>query len=107
MSVTTAAMPATSLTISSTSAPALNGTYGLGPLESAGMQGEVNAIVLDNTFADGSAALNWPDTKGTGHSFTVAQFKSFATAIALYRAERVQYCAGVVTTAPSNAVTIP
>lgn len=95
------------ITITSTGTPALSGTYGLGVSESQGMQGEVNAIALNGTFADGSGSLTWPDTKGTGHSFTVAQFKSFATAIALYRAERVQYCAGVVTTAPSNAVTIP
>lgn len=106
MSATTT-FPAT-ITITSTSTPALNGTYNVGErTNAAGLQAEINAVALNSTFADGSESLIWPDSKGTGHSFTVAQFKTFALAIALYQAQTAQYVAGVTSVAPANTATIP
>lgn len=107
MPATPATPPVTSLVITSTSTPSLSGSYGIGSLETGGMQGEVNAIALNGTFADGSATVNWPDTKGASHAFTVAQFKELVTAVGLYRAQLLQHSAGILATAPSNTATIP
>lgn len=102
------ALVAITLTITSTSTPSVSGTYNIGgTLESNGIQGEANAVALNGTFADGSEALNWPDIKGVGHSFTVAQFKAFAAAAGLFMAQRMQYAAGLISTAPSSSATIP
>lgn len=97
------------LAITSTATPALNGTYLVNDLAGEGIQAEVNALWISNseTFADGTASLDWPDRAGTGHTFTVAQFKTFANACALFVAQCVQYSAGLTTTAPANTATIP
>ena len=110
MSTTTTTTPAIAktMTITSTATPTLNGTYNIaGAMETAGLLAEVNAIALDDAFADGTQTVNWPDINRTAHSFTVAQFKTFATAVALYKAQWTQYAYGLITTAPSNAATIP
>lgn len=106
MSTATTTAPATYLSVTSTSTPSLNGSYGITGVMAEGVQAEVNAIALNNAFADGSASVNWPDRSGAVHSFTVAQFKELATAMALYRAQCAQYAAGIVTTVPAGTATI-
>ena len=108
MSTTTIAPAriATTLTITSTSTPSLNGSYGIGPFESDGLQAQANAIAMDAAFADGTESLNWPDVNRVGHTFTVAQFKELLMAVALYRAQWVQFSCGLITTAPTSTATI-
>lgn len=94
------------IAITSTSTPALNGSYRTDGIFMLGLQAEINAVALDGTFADGTATLNWPDAKGAAHTFTVAQFKTLAMAIANFQAQCAQYAAGLIATAPSSSVTI-
>jgi hypothetical protein len=95
------------LTISSTSTAALNGTYNAGGLIMAAFQAQVNAVALDGTFADGTTTLEWPDKIGAPHAFSVAEFKSFAGALANFISLCTLYGMGIIQTAPSNTVTIP
>ena len=97
------------LTITSSSAPSLNGTYACDALRLSAMQQEVNAILLAGAtpaFADGSQAVNWPDTGGAGHSFNPAQFHELAVAVGNYVVQRLQYMIGLTTTQPPNTATI-
>lgn len=98
------------LTLTSTGTPTLNGTYSCTGLSAAGLQAEANALMLSGTtpvFADGTTSLNWPDSKGAGHTFTPAQFLELVHAIDLFLSQCAQYAAGVTTSPPSNAATIP
>jgi acyl-CoA synthetase (AMP-forming)/AMP-acid ligase II len=72
------------VTLTSTGAPALNAVYACDPATQQQIIAEVTSILLNGTFTDGSAALDWPDAGYALHTFSVAQFKSFATAVASY-----------------------
>jgi len=96
----------TSITITSTATPALNGTYSLTPAMVAGIQGQVAAVALNATFADGSAALSWPDASNAMHSFDVAQFKTFAQAVGNHLSLSAIYMCGLGAAPPTTA-TIP
>lgn len=102
------ALLAGGLAVTSTSTPALNGTYRTDGLAMTGIEAEMNALWISNsaTFADGSASLNWPDKSGASHTFSIAQFKELVTAISLFQAQCAQYAAGILTTAPANSATI-
>jgi len=97
---------ATGLTITSTSTPALNGTYACDSTVTADINAEITSIMLNSVFADGSTAIQWPDAMGTLHAFTITQFKAFATALASYVSGVRRYAAGVTTSLPSNQITI-
>ena len=72
--------------IVSTSAPALNGTYGLDSETRADIVAIVDGINGDEGFPPtGGTTMVWPDINGVGHTFTsTAQFVSFAAAIRNY-----------------------
>jgi hypothetical protein len=95
------------LTVTSQSDSALNGTYAadLGTMQA--MQHECNAILLNNTFADGTTTLNWPDKSGTSHSFTVAQFRTLISALAQFVTACFFYGNGTSTTEPSATANVP
>jgi len=96
------------LSVTSTATPALSGTYPVTGQELInGLQAQISAILLDNTFADGGAALAWPDIGGTTHSFDVAQFKTLASALLQFQAQWTAYAMGATTTAPPTTATIP
>ena len=95
------------LAITSTSTPALNGTYPVNAPAQAQISAEVTAILLNGTFADGAATVVWFDTSNAQHTFTAAQFKTFASAVAAYVSGWMKFAAGIVTTAPTQPVTIP
>jgi hypothetical protein len=105
---TVSAALAAGLTVSSTSAPAVNGTY---PLDSA-TQFEINSVVLfvqtNGDFPGGLSAYPWDDTSGAAHIFpSVAVFKEWATAVANYVAALKLYGAGATgATLPAASVTI-
>jgi hypothetical protein len=97
------------LTVSSSSTPALNGTYMCTDIMWDGIISEANAIALSGatpTFADGTTSLSWPDKAGVMHTFTPAQFHSFAMAVDSFVAQCAVYSV-TGATAPSNAATIP
>ena len=103
------ALLAMGLAVTSTGSPALSGTYACVGLGASSMQGEVNAMLLAGAtpvFADGSTSLEWPDLKGTVHTFNPAQFHELVVAIANFVNQCFQYSVGITTTAPPASVTI-
>lgn len=94
------------LTIASTSTPALDGTYATTSDSQQHIQAEVTAILLNGTFADGSTSLAWLDVAGDSHTFDVAQFKAFATAVAAFVSGCLRCVNGQSTTLPSASATI-
>lgn len=72
------------LMITSTVTPALDGTYAADPSTVAYVNSEVTSILLNNTFADGTATIEWPDALGTLHPMTIVQFKALAAALGVF-----------------------
>ena len=95
------------LTITSTSAAALDGTYAVDASAQQHVMAEITSIMLNGTFADGSATVDWLDVEGASHTFTVAQFKTFATAISAYVAALTKCMLGQLAALPAATVTIP
>lgn len=100
------AMIGTGLTITSTSTPALDGTYSVGATAQQQINAEVTSILLNDTFADGSSTIEWLDVTGASHAFTIAQFKTLATAIAAFVSACVKVMNGQVMTLPATTATI-
>ena len=96
---------ATGLTLTSTGTPALSGAYAV-DVTAQVITSQVTSILLNGTFADGTGSVAWPDTAGALHTFTIAQFKVFATAVAAYVAALFKAINGISTTLPSGSVTI-
>lgn len=92
--------------VTSTGTPALSGSYGITMQDQAHIGAEVQSIMLNGTFADGSSTVAWPDASGAVHTFSVAQFKAFATAIGAFVAACYKVLNGSSTTLPSAALTI-
>lgn len=98
---------AAGITITSTSTPALDGTYAATVTAQQQITAEITSILLNDTFADGTTTIEWLDTSGAAHAFTVAQFKTLATAIAAFVSGCVKAMNGQATTLPAAAMTIP
>jgi len=92
--------------VTSTSTPALSASYTITRDDQTHIQAEVQSLMLNGTFADGSSAVAWPDASGAVHTFTVAQFKAFATAVGAFVAACYKVLNGSSTTLPSAALTI-
>lgn len=75
---------ASGVALSSSSTPALNATYAIDQASQFNITAEMVSINTNGTFTNGQSSRPWPDSIGTYHVFTVAQFKSFSTAIAQY-----------------------
>lgn len=104
-----AAALAVGLAVTSTGAPALDGTYSLNQTNQNNVNATVTYILLNGTFPGGGTTMPWIDQNGDAHVFqTIASFKAFATAFANYVAAVALYAAsnGTVGSLPSNAVTI-
>lgn len=105
-----AAAVAAGLTVTWTVSATLNGTYALDPTTQFNMTAETVSLVTNSVFTNGQSTRNWPTLSGTFLSFTVAQFKALATAIALYldqlASAQATAAAGQSTAWPSASVTI-
>ena len=64
------ALLAGSLTIASTSTPALNGSYAIDPATQVHMQAEMLCVTVNGAFADATSSLAWPDAGGTARHGT-------------------------------------
>jgi len=98
---------AAGLTITSTATAALDATYPASALAQQQINAEVTSILLNGTFADGTATIGWLDVTGASHAYTIAQFKTLATAIGAFVSGCVKCINGQVTTLPSASTTIP
>jgi hypothetical protein len=78
------------IALTSTSTPALNGTYPLGvdPLLRQPVTGLMTAeqvlIAVHGKFSNGQTTRAWHDGGGTPHEFTTAQFSEFAAGAAQF-----------------------
>ncbi len=98
---------ATGLAVTSAGTPALSATYAVDAAAQAHIQAEVIAILLNGSFADGSASVAWPDTAGVIHDFAdVAAFKGFAAAVSAYVAALFKVINGTSTALPAATATI-
>lgn len=95
------------VTVTSTSTPALSGTYPADPSTISHIQSEMISIIVNGTFADGTATVAFPDITGGSHVFTLGEFKSFATAIGAFFAAAIKFANGTAPALPSSSVTIP
>lgn len=95
------------LAVTSTATSTLNGTYAVDDTAQNHVMAEITSIMLDGTFADGTTSVAWIDTAGGSHTFTVAQFKTFASALSSYVANLTKCMLGQITTLPSATATIP
>jgi hypothetical protein len=86
--------------IVSVSAPTLNGTYSCISDAQASVSAEVISILLNGTFTNAAASIDWHDAAGVAHTFNVAQFKAFAAAIAWF-------VGSLRTIAATNSGTLP
>jgi hypothetical protein len=101
------ALLSSGLTITSTSTPALNGTYPATPTAVSYVQAEMLSVLINGTFADGETTLQWADATGTLHTFpNVAVFKAFATAVGAFVAAATKVEIGASTTLPPASATI-
>ena len=62
--------------------------------------------MLNGAFADGGSTVAWPDASGTVHTFSVAEFKAFASGIGAYVAALYKVLNGTLSALPSPTVTI-
>ena len=101
---------AAGLTVTSTSAPNLNGTYAIDPNAIANIIANRLSILADGVQSNGQATMSWADMAGTFHSFDIAHFSAFATAVKQYVAAckmaSITQAAGGTPTWPTAFVTI-
>lgn len=106
---TAASAMAAGLAITSTSTPALNGTYPVDEIKQTQI-GQVEVYIQKNGKFPGSSgtSLAWFDISGTAHIFTsTALFSEFATAVADYVADLDLYGASAPgATLPAASITI-
>jgi len=100
------AMLAAGFQLTSTSTPALNGTYGCDPTSQSIVQSEIIALLLNAKFTNGNAAFAHFDKGGGQHSFSATQFKAFATAIAQFIGTLLPIVATNSGTLPTQPTTI-
>lgn len=96
------------LTVTSTSTPALNGTYEIDPISQGEISAVINYILVNNDFPGGVGTYPWSDMSGAFHVFpNVAIFKQWATAVANYVAQLKLYASGAPgVTLPASSITI-
>ncbi|MDD2878695.1 MAG: hypothetical protein PHZ23_15870 [Acidiphilium sp.] len=95
------------LAITSTGTPALDATYLYGQSIATQQLAETTSIILNGTFADGAATIEWPYTTGAAVTMTIAEFKVIVTTIAAWVSALTKCINGQSTTLPSASATIP
>lgn len=100
----------TGITLTWSATTTLNGTYGIDPSARNNIVAEIDSILLNSSFTNGQQSRGWLDSSNIPHSFSIAQFKIFATTIAAYVdqlfAALQTASAGLATTWPSATVAV-
>lgn len=101
---------AAGVAVTSTSTPAINGTYSCDATSQGLMTAEAVYIAESTalgsaTFTNGSTTKPWADAAGALHTFTTTQFLTFAMATARY-VDAVTTAVQTGAELPSNTVTI-
>lgn len=63
---------------------AIAGTYAVDQTHDFFIVSEASSILQNGTFTNGQVAKPWPDINGAVHTFSVAQWKEFDTAVASF-----------------------
>jgi hypothetical protein len=94
------------LAVTSTSAPAVDGTYALDPATQSKIAAMVLTIQVNGTFPNAMTTYPWPLLNGAFVTFpSVTVFKTWATALSNYVAALDLYAAGAPGTALPTAST--
>ncbi|MCG5072293.1 hypothetical protein [Paraburkholderia tagetis] len=93
--------------IKSTATASLNGTYSIDTLSQSDIIAIETGLNAGKGFPDGSTMFNYPDASGIMHSFSEADFSNFAAAVRDYVYALRSAVAGISTSLPSPAATIP
>ena len=94
--------------VTSTSTPALNGTYACDDAHQARINRVQGFIAANGKFPNGLTSLPWPDITGAVHEFSsTAEFTAFASAVADYVMALDAVIMGISTTLPPAKATIP
>ncbi|CAG9252426.1 hypothetical protein BDI4_340058 [Burkholderia diffusa] len=99
------------LAVTSTTTPALNGTYGISEVDAANISAEAQFIALYSEFTNSATTFPWADASGQPHTFPdTATFMAFAKAAAQYvsgcKQTLIALQAGNAASFPSNAITL-
>lgn len=98
------------LTITFSISTALNDSYNIDSTTQFNITATMVSILANGTFANGLTTRNWPTATGNFKLMTVAQFKAFATAVALYvdqaQTAYAMAAAGQVAAWPSVNITV-
>lgn len=102
---------AAGLTITSTSTPALNGVYSIGPVAQLNITSIASSIGSGQGFPDGGSTIQWLDSQSVAHEMTPAQFLAFADAVRNYvyqlQLTASKLISGGTASWPTGAATIP
>jgi hypothetical protein len=71
------------------------------------MMAEMVALLSNTIFTNGTTTLAYADVAGTMHTFDVAQFKAFATAVGAYVGALKAITKTNTGTLPAATLTIP
>ena len=93
--------------IVSTSTPSLNGTYPINAQTIQNIEAEGISLLVNSVFTNGTITMVWDDINNGQHTFTIAEWQSFQKAIGAYVTALDQYANGIVTSPPTQPVTIP
>jgi hypothetical protein len=96
----------TGIAISSTSSPALNGTYACDQLSQMDIIAIETSINAGKGFPGGATTFNYPDVSGAAHTFTESNFSDFAAAVRDYVYALKSVLAGTSQTLPGKATVI-
>ena len=99
----------TTITITSASDPALNGTYACSAAIVASIQNQMTALLNSSftTFYGGATTVTWNDVSGAAHVFTPAQFRAFAVAMSGYLNSLYTAAGQIASNMPPATATIP
>jgi len=75
---------ASGVALTSTSNPALDGTYGVATGDQISLLGELMNLSVNSTFTNGTTSLGYADLSGAVHTFDPVSFKAFASAVGAY-----------------------
>lgn len=93
--------------ITSTSTPALDGTYAISSSAQAKIQAVSLFIVVNGKFPGGQSTMAWADAAGAAHTFpNTAAFQAFATAVADYVAALDAVLLGISLELPAQPLVI-
>lgn len=84
----------------------LDGTYPVDAASQAYVNAEVTSILLNGTFTDGTSSAAWLDVSNAAHTFSLAQFKTLATALGAFVTGCLKVINGQSASLPAQPATI-